>query len=418
MLLQDRFPAYIDWATYERIQALLADNYAEYRDRLSRGVPRAGDTLLQGLCYCGQCGRKMMVGSGRSAWYVCRARTLQTGESACQSAPVPPIDDAVARAFFEALAPAEIDLYEDALQARQNSLAGVDAAQERELKRLRYEADLARRRYDRADPDNRNVASELERRWEVALSALREAERRFEEARRDRGRVVPLHVPRELRSAFASLGQAMPALWAGSTLTHANRKALLRCIVDKVVLDRAAERRDFVHVRIVWKGGAASELDVAVPVESAADLTNAAELEGAIVELAREGRRDDEVAELLTRQGFRSARSTGVAVSWIATIRARHGIQHPNPGREPRHVAGFLTVHEMAAAVGALPSWLYQGIRKKRVEIERDKETGMYLFPDRPELIELLRRLHDRSDREVRRVKVESIDKTRGYQHG
>jgi len=189
-------------------------------------------------------------------------------------------------------------------------------------------------------------------------------------------------------------------------------------IVDKVVLDRSAERWDFVHVRIVWKRGAASEVDVAVPVESASDLTNGSDLEAAIVELAREGRRHDEVPELLTRRGFRSARSTGVAVSWIATNRARHGIQHPNPGREPRHVPGFLTVHEMAAAVGALPSWLYQGIRKKRVEIERDEETGMYLFPDRPELIETLRRLHDRSDREVRRVKVEPNDRIRGHQHG
>jgi len=35
--------AYISWETYERIQAQLVDNYAEYSDRnKTRGVPRHG----------------------------------------------------------------------------------------------------------------------------------------------------------------------------------------------------------------------------------------------------------------------------------------------------------------------------------------------------------------------------------------
>lgn len=414
VLLHDRFPSYIDWETFEKIQAILADNHAKYQERMTRGIPRAGSTLLQGICYCGECGRKMMIGYGRSAWYACRSRANSTGQPSCQSAPAPPIDEAVAGAFFEALAPAELDLYEDAMRARQSSHEAVDAAQERELRRLRYEADLARRRYDRVDPDNRNVAGELERRWEAALTALREAEHRFAELRKERDRVVPLTVPRDLRSAFSALGESMPGLWESEILTHANKKALLRCLVDKVVLRRTAEHWDNVRIRIIWKGGAASELDVGVPVDSAKDLSSAAELEEAIMELARKGVRDEDAARILSERGFRSAaRTSGVAVSWIATIRARHGHQHLHPEREPRHVDGYLTVRETCAALDLKESWLYQAIRRKRVEIERDPATGLYLFPDHADVLEALRQLRNL---DIRHVKIESTDQERGHQ--
>jgi hypothetical protein len=41
--------------------------------------------------------------------------------------------------------------------------------------RVAYEVRLARRQYDAVDPDNRLVAAELERRWELALRAGVEA---------------------------------------------------------------------------------------------------------------------------------------------------------------------------------------------------------------------------------------------------
>ncbi len=37
----DVYPAYLDWPTFERIQAMLQDNYAEYKQRQTRGLPRS-----------------------------------------------------------------------------------------------------------------------------------------------------------------------------------------------------------------------------------------------------------------------------------------------------------------------------------------------------------------------------------------
>src|SRR5438128_2728319 len=59
--VNDVYPAYVPWATFERIQAMLQDNHAEYVQNQSRGVPRAGAALLHGMTYCGECGHKLLV---------------------------------------------------------------------------------------------------------------------------------------------------------------------------------------------------------------------------------------------------------------------------------------------------------------------------------------------------------------------
>src|SRR5215210_34686 len=59
ILIKDKYPAYVNWETFERIQAMLQDNHAEYERNMTRGVPRAGRALLAGLVYCGECSHKM-----------------------------------------------------------------------------------------------------------------------------------------------------------------------------------------------------------------------------------------------------------------------------------------------------------------------------------------------------------------------
>jgi len=44
--INDVYPAYISWETFEQIQQMLLDNYAAYDRNKSRGVPRDGAALL------------------------------------------------------------------------------------------------------------------------------------------------------------------------------------------------------------------------------------------------------------------------------------------------------------------------------------------------------------------------------------
>ncbi|WP_299846148.1 hypothetical protein, partial [uncultured Jannaschia sp.] len=61
IVVKDRYPAYIPWKTYQANQGILADNRAEYMARKTRGTPREGELLLQGIAYYARCGHKMFV---------------------------------------------------------------------------------------------------------------------------------------------------------------------------------------------------------------------------------------------------------------------------------------------------------------------------------------------------------------------
>lgn len=395
VLLHDRYPAYISWEIFQRIQSIIEANHAEYQRKQSRGVPRNGDALLQGLASCGECGHKMCVTYKGGARYLCQALRVSSGEPTCQNIPAEPVDAEVVAAFLAALSPTELDLYERAMQSRREAHTATDVAQDRELQRLSYEADLARRRYERIDPDNRLVAAELERRWEAALRAQQEAHGRLEKTRSERDKVVPMSISRDLRAAFESFGRGLPTLWDKDVLTRPQRKALLRCLIDKVVLQRRQPRWDHVETRIVWRGGAVTEIDVPIPVSSLSDLSNFEEMEAEILTLEAQGNTDEEIARILTARGYHSSQSDRLLPRTVQMIRLRHGRLRRYKGRRPRHVDGFLTVSQVARALGVKPHWIYNLIQAGRIDIQRDQISRLYLFPDRPETVNALRRLRD-----------------------
>src|SRR3954451_24856877 len=97
------------------------------------------------------------------------------GDPVCQRLPADPIDARVVAAFFAAVTPAELEAWRRAHDARCQADEALDRAEAQQVERLRYQAMLAERQFNKVDPDNRLVASELEHRWEVALRELRQA---------------------------------------------------------------------------------------------------------------------------------------------------------------------------------------------------------------------------------------------------
>jgi DNA invertase Pin-like site-specific DNA recombinase len=394
VIVHDRYPAYITWETFTRIQTILEDNYATYEHNKRRGIPRQGAALLQGLVYCGRCGHKMVVQYKGGNQYLCNALRWQAQDPVCQRLRADAVDHQVIGAFFEAVAPAELDLYDHARAQRHQQQADVERAHQDTLQRLAHAADQARRRYEAVDPTYRLVAAELEQRWEAALQAV-------EEARAQYARLHPRlataqeseAIPPALREAFRTLGQSLPTLWHQDTFSRAQRKALLRCLIDKVVLERRAP--DTIAVRIVWRGGAVSDLIVPCTVGRLVDLSDFRQLETQVLRLESQGKADDEIAHILSAKGFRSSQHPTLLASTVKLIRLRHGRLHRYKGPRPRQVADALTIPQIAAAVGVKPHWIYHLISRGCIRVQRDAETGLYLFPDRPETLEVFRRLRD-----------------------
>ena len=193
----------------------------------------------------------------------------------CQHIPADPVDATVVAAFFAALAPVELDAYQRAVVAQQHTEAASTRARQQQRQRLRYQAALAQRQFEHVDPANRLVAAELERRWETALRDVRQAEEAVQQS--SQSRVGAERLPPELREAFRALGQRLPALWPTTALSRPQKKALLRCLLDKVVIQRVG--RDQVQIRIVWRGGDVTEYVIPIPVGSLAELSTGQELE-------------------------------------------------------------------------------------------------------------------------------------------
>jgi len=142
---------------------------------------------------------------------MCNYLRQQHGTPVCQYILAGPIDAEAVAAFFQALAPAELDAYAQAVTARRETADAMLRAQAQQVERLRYRAALAERQFDHVDPDNRLVAAELERRWEEALRDARQAETALAKAQAE-NREAPVMINDELRAAFTDASRQLPGL--------------------------------------------------------------------------------------------------------------------------------------------------------------------------------------------------------------
>jgi hypothetical protein len=358
----------------------------------TRGAPRDGDLLLHGIAWCARCGHKMYVRYKGGGEYVCNHLRSHEGLPACQHIRAPRVDAAVADAFLAALAPAELDALSRARRAQQQVDAALRTSAERQLERKRYAAALAQRQFNRVDPDNRLVAGELERRWEAALSEVRAAEEVLARQVSPQA-ITQLAMGKALNSKVVNLAGHLPRIWADEATTDAQRKALLRCLVDKVVLDRG--ERDIALIRIVWRGGAVTEREVKMRVNSVANLTRGGEMRDRVLDLARAGVPDDEIAAVLTGEGHRSPNcAEKVLPITVQRIRLGAGIKVTAQRDRWSHAPSSLSATELAARLNIPVNWLYVQIRQKRLVIDR-QPTGAYLFQNSHCVMDAVRNLRN-----------------------
>ena len=342
VLIKDKYPGYIDWETFVKIQMMLKDNHAEYDRNKTRGIPRPGAALLHGIIYCGECGHKMVVQYKEGNRYLCNHLRQQYQVPVCQFLPADVIDNEVIPKFFEALGQIELDAYTKAVSSQLQSEQAVNKIHMQQLERMRYQAKLAERQFNQVDPDNRLVAAELEKRWEQALSELKQAESIFEREYQP-SKPAP-QLSEELKTAFLDIGKKLPEIWNQSILSRQQQKSFLRCLIDKVVAHRI--RRDCLQIRIVWYGGETTTSEVYIPVNSFYALTTATEMEQSIIRLSKAGKTDIEIAKYLMEQGHRSPMKNVVLESTVKTIRLKNNIIREKQQSHPLRYLVILLCHK------------------------------------------------------------------------
>jgi hypothetical protein len=219
------------------------------------------------------------------------------------------LDGDVVEQVLAALTPAGLEVSlraaED-LQAEQDRLTGQ---WEQRLERARYLCRRAERQYQACEPENRLVARELERRWEQALTEVRQVEVEYDRFRRSR----PAALTAEERAEILALATELPAVWPSPTTTPADRQRVIRCLVERVTAtaDRDTDTRS---VAFRWAGGFESACDIRRPVARYDQLADFPALLARIEALWADGLLLAAVAERLNMEGFvppkRAARFT------------------------------------------------------------------------------------------------------------
>lgn len=389
VLLKDRVPAYIAWEQYEANIARLKANRAVATEI---GAPRHGPSLLSGLLVCAKCARRMTVryqSHDAHHTYVCTRMMTDYGGEICQSLAGAALDRFVRARALEALAPASLELSLEATKNLERERTELARMWEQRLERASYEAERAARQYRQVEPENRLVARQLEREWDEKLGEhkkLEEEHHRFEQKQ-------PRVLTDTERDAIRHLAADIPALWDASATTDADRKEILRQVVDRVVVDTQGQS-ERVRVTIHWIGGSKIEAEMIRPVAKLEQLSYYPALCTRIHALATEHMAPREIADRLNAEGFRppKRRETFAAQGVAELMRALGVGQH----RSQPKIREALDEHEwwlndLARAVPMPAVTLYDWVRRGWVKARR-QGSEWALWADDAELARLRER--------------------------
>ena len=354
---------YIDWERFKLNQARLSDNAQAYGIQRRSGPVREGSALLQGRVLCGLCGERMSVRysqeHGQSVpTYVCQETMARKGGKVCQSVPGKVVDPAIGALLVELMTPMTLEVclaVQGEIEARS---AETDTMRRQHIERTRYEAELARRRYMKVDPDNRLVAEALEADWNEKLRLHKGVVEDYER----RGHEEADALDAKMRRQILELAQQFPRIWADPRVDVRERKRILRLLVADVTLIKAEAIT--AHVRL--SGGATRTLALDRPLPIAQIRKFKLELVDEVDRLL-DKHSDREIAEIFNERGLRTWEDKPFNLKKITFIRTAYKLasRHERLRRD-----GLLTTREIAqrfdVSETAVHRWGREGLIVRR----------------------------------------------------
>jgi hypothetical protein len=330
--------------------------------------------------------------SGRSQQhtYQCNRLMSDYGGERCQEVAGRALDAFVSEQVLRALEPAALELSLEAAQHVERERAELEQLWQQRLERARYEAERAARQYHLCEPENRLVARQLEREWEAKLAA----QQRLDEECHRALRTQPRGLSAEERAAIRRLAEDIPALWHAPTTTEAERKEIVRQVVERIVVTvvGSSER---VHVAITWAGGLRTEGEVRRPVARLERLSYYPQLCARVRALASEGLRTAEIAACLNAEGFRPPkRREHFGRQGVEALLARLELSERRSRSRTRDGLGE---HEwwlpaLAQTLGIARVTLHSWVRRGWIRARRHAARRLILWADPAEVTHLRER--------------------------
>jgi DNA invertase Pin-like site-specific DNA recombinase len=387
VLLRDRYPAYVSWEQFEDNQRRLEQNRSRGG---SRGSVRRGRALLTGLVVCGRCGyrlRTQYCGPASKPRYDCSAKSSVYGAPRCQSMSAQALDEEVVRLALRALMPSALEVSLQVAQDIQKQREQAETHWRQRLERAAYEVDRAARQFHAVEPENRLVARTLEAAWEEKLRGQRDVLEQYQRFLIDQPKLLTDEEQEQIRR----LAHDLPSLWNLPTTTDAERKEILREVIDRVVVNVEGES-EWVEAKIHWAGGHQSYTRFRRPVARVDQLSAWPQLRQRIQELLHEGIPVPKIAERLNTAGFRAPNGKPFGEAGIRTLLFRYGIRVAPHGPTTRPVnlgADEWFISDLANKLGVGYQTVYGWIRSNRIEARQLDDGRWVLTANEAKCLEL-----------------------------
>lgn len=289
--------------------------------------------------------------------YVCQEASVRRAEKVCQRVPGSVVDQAISNLLLQLMEPMTLEVALAVQQEVEARITETDALRRKHIERAQYEAELARRRYMKVDPDNRLVADSLEADWNNKLRSLAEAQEQYEQQMQKQR----LLIDSQTREQLLSLAADFPRVWNDPSVEPRERKRILRLLIEDVTLING----EMIQVHVRLRGGATRSLTLNKPLPIAQIRKTKPDVVAEIDALL-DHHCDREVAEILNRQGRRTWQDEPFSLKKIAHIRQAFNLKCRYTRLRAR---GLLTAKEMSVRHGVttttINAWGREGLLQK-----------------------------------------------------
>ena len=362
--LPEHHEGYITVAAFEQNRKRLAQNRTNGEGTVLSGPAREGLALLQGLLLCRCCGHALTVryqgNGGIYPTYVCswmRRDGLATKD--CISVRSDLLDEAISEEVLKAMRPAELEMALAAMKELDQRDHAIMRQWQMRIERAEYEAALAERRYEEADPSNRLVTGTLERRWNEALVRLEQIKAEATEFQSQNARVA---TPEQKVRALA-LARDFPRLWRAPTTKAKDRKRMLRLLIRDITVEKLPDKRQVVlHVR--WQGGTCTDTAVPLPARIADRMRYPLATVDQVRELSLR-LSNQQIAAHFNEEGIRSSSGKSFTPSMIQWIRYRYAVPSGTLKR-PEELTVRQVADRFTVSIHVIHYWIGCGVIEAR----------------------------------------------------
>ncbi len=353
--IKDHHEAYISWERYQNNLAKLAEARPRWSMDENRGAVREGRALLAGLVRCGHCGRKLRVTYNRrsSAMYYCDGAD-QNSAGRCLSFGAKRVDQRVGEQLCRTVEPLAIEAAEQAFALDERDRGKAIEQARLRVQAAQYAADRAFGQYDLADPKNRLVVDNLEKRLNDELAEVRGAQQNLE---RRLEKDPPL--TQEQREEIHRLSRDFPSVWTHPDTSTTLRKQLLRVAIREIFVTHQRDEQQ-LQLTIHWAGDTCTQLSVNKRAISAGS-----EADRSLIELVHEladTLDDAEIARILSMKKLRTPRDLRWTKDRVRAFRSHHRIPKAKKNHDPDVLTGQRAREYLGISYRALTALVRRGV--------------------------------------------------------